>query len=236
MQSQANLDKPVRMGDVFLNDFGFGTLSRENGESISYQPYEISATAIGVLSQQLLPLGSRVKLVTPLGALQMMVQSQKSSDLSNLSRYYLISMDPDFNLEKVFALSGCHKRLALSQSRIQSVRYEIRPALIVKAKTFGTNDFYKFLTVNVSKTGILLQSTNFKAPFILNTIVEVVVESGLESLSKPVRCLGKIVRITEGATSADPNEFGVKLFDFSDEDFRIWKKSLNKYEKTTLAA
>jgi hypothetical protein len=232
VESQSNSEKTVRIGDSSLNDFGLGTLSKaEGGEALPYQPYELSGTAIGVLSPCHLVPGSRVTLTTELGKLMLMVQSQNGSDTPSLNRYRLISLDPDFNLEKVFALSGCHKRLAMTQSRIQSVRYVIKPAMVVKAKTFGTNDFYKFLTINVSKSGILLQSVNFKAPFILNTIVEVLVEGGLKTLAKPVRCLGKVVRVREGATLEEPFEFGVKLFDFSDEDFKVWKRALNKYEK-----
>jgi hypothetical protein len=227
--------KGQKVLEFALDDYGLGQMvDSEQNHIISYQPFEVARHSLGIVASEHLNVGSKLTLISAIGPIELVVRKESPCELSGLRRYRAVPVDLDHDIERLFVRSGCYKRLALAQSRIQSARYEVKPAIELQAKTFGTPDYYKFETINISKSGTLVKNINYRAPFINNTILEIVLDVGFDGLvPKKVHCLGKVVRTLRDNKLLEPStqEYGIKLFDFSESDFNLWKDALHEVER-----
>ena len=106
-------------------------------------------------------------------------------------------------------------------------RYTPGKDLFVTSKTIGTDFSYKLDTGNISRSGMLLNWRGERnLPFIENTIIEMVIDPNGEFLTKPVACMGKIVRKAPGASAGAKTQYGVSIVQVDEEDQQEWDKCL----------
>lgn len=107
-------------------------------------------------------------------------------------------------------------------------------SLIVESKTLGTNAAYSLFTEDVSRSGLLLvcENTSMKMPFIVNTLIEMTIDPKSNHLSKPVSCLGKVVRRDlEDENGQIQPRFGVQIVQMEPGDIKNWEGCLSELEK-----
>ena len=116
------------------------------------------------------------------------------------------------------------------ESRVRSPRTGVDNSLVVDSKTLGTSINYRLTTKNVSKSGLLLSWNNDShVPFIVNTLIEMTIDPGSRWLSRPVPCLGKVVRREEiGAAGAN---FGIRIVQIDNSDLEAWEACIISLEK-----
>lgn len=224
----------VKLLEPTFDDYGLGPMYRAADQRIfEYQPFEVSKLSLGIIGQPGLSQGSRVVLDTQMGRIELEVEGAvaTAADSAGLARYRLTTHDPRIDMERVFAQSGCHRKLAMSDRRIQCARFEVQPNLTVRARTFGARDHYSLNSVNISKSGLLMHAdARDRVPFIVNTLLEVQLEGG-NWLREPVSCLAKVVR--NEVTQHDGkrvHEFGIKFIEFSDHGMEVWKDAITNIE------
>lgn len=116
------------------------------------------------------------------------------------------------------------------ETRIRAPRMEVDQALVVDSKTLGTTISYRLTTMNVSKSGLLLQWTNEShVPFIVNTLIELTIDPGRRWLPQPVPCLGKVVRREE--VGVEGARFGVRIVQIDNADLEAWEGCIKALEK-----
>lgn len=104
--------------------------------------------------------------------------------------------------------------------------------LVVESKTLGTSAAYSMATEDVSRSGLLLiWERDSKMPFIVNTLIEMTIDPTGSCLSKPVQCLGKVVRRdSEGDGAGHFARFGVQIVQIDPSDQQNWESCLNELE------
>lgn len=108
-------------------------------------------------------------------------------------------------------------------------RLDIDSGLIVESKTIGTVLSYNLATENVSRTGMLLNvGRNKRVPFLVNTILELTVDSGTQLFERPINCLGKIVRV-DGQDPKRPR-YGIHIVQIDARDLEAWEKGVVQME------
>lgn len=223
----------AKLLEPLFDDYGLGTMYRAADQRVlEYQPYEVSKLSLGIIGQQGLTEGSRVLLDTQIGRIELEVEGAVAApDPSGMIRYRLTTHDPRVDMERVFTQSGCHRKLAMSDRKIQCARFEVSPNITVHARTFGARDNYILNGVNISKSGLLMiADARDRVPFIINTLLEVQLE-GNNWLREPVSCLAKVVRnevYTEDGRRQ--HEFGIKFIEFSDHGMEVWKDAITNIE------
>jgi len=104
--------------------------------------------------------------------------------------------------------------------------------LIVESKTLGTSAAYSMSTEDVSRSGLLLVwERDFKMPFIVNTLIEMTIDPTGSCLSKPVTCLGKVVRRDSQDGSGQATRFGIQIVQMDPGDIENWECCLSELEK-----
>jgi hypothetical protein len=104
--------------------------------------------------------------------------------------------------------------------------------LIVESKTLGTNAAYSMSTEDVSRSGLLLVwERESKMPFIVNTLIEMTIDPKGSCLSKPVTCLGKVVRKDAQDGSSQSTRFGIQIVQMDPGDIQNWEVCLSELEK-----
>jgi len=122
-----------------------------------------------------------------------------------------------------------------SKLRIRAPRVPID--LKVQSKTIGTSASYQFYTEDISRSGLLLVwDRDAKMPFNVNTLLEMTIDPEGNCLSKPVICLGKVVRRDiekpEAAESyPGPTRLGVQIVQIDKTDLNAWEGCLSQLEK-----
>ncbi len=119
--------------------------------------------------------------------------------------------------------------LALRAARINSAS-----TITVKAKTFGTPNYFSLTTKNVSKSGMLIE--NFSkldtVPFGVNTIIEIKIDPAEEKLKQSVTCLAKVIRReTTQRQDQHSSEFGIKLIEMTPEQVDTWAEFVETQER-----
>lgn len=107
-------------------------------------------------------------------------------------------------------------------------------SLVVESKTLGTNAAYSLSTEDVSRSGLLLvcENTILKMPFIVNTLIEMTIDPKGSHLSKPVSCLGKVVRRdVEDDKGQKQRRYGVQIVQMDQTDVKNWEGCLIELEK-----
>lgn len=124
--------------------------------------------------------------------------------------------------------------LGRKDSKLRAPRIEPDVPLCIQAKTLGTAVGYFFDTRNISKTGLLIeQNQPRRVPFLINTLVEIIIDREGNWLDKPIACIAKVVRIVEpGMDSAAMHErFGLRIVQIEKENGEIWEASVAKLAK-----
>ena len=227
----------VKIASEGLDNFGLGTLKVvTSGEEISYQPYEFSRYRLGVIAKKGLAEGDELLLITPHGEFSFEIEEINNKDVCfGLVRYKLKTLDLSENIEMLLKKMGSDKHLNTSttSNRIQNARFEIKPSLTVSAKTFGTRISHNCITVNVSRSGVLLTARGAThIPFIQNTLLELTLKNDGQWLSEPVHCIGKVVRCREvmGHNKELVRQFGVRIIEMTPHDERVWESALVSIE------
>lgn len=231
---QPDTSVSVKALGPILDDFGLGRIfSLPEKTPIEYQPYEVSRMSLGIVAAPGLregqPLvlesnGQKADLVVELAGIQ--------ADILGNVRYHLAVKGAGVDLERLFAQSGCQRKLALVEKSIQCARFDTpQMGIRVQAKTFGARDRYGLMSLNVSKTGLLMSANpGDRVPFIVNTLLEVQLEAPAW-LKEPVTGLAKVIRHTTRTASGERRiEFGIRFIEFNEEGMDLWKNALNHIE------
>lgn len=104
--------------------------------------------------------------------------------------------------------------------------------LVVESKTLGTSAAYAMSTEDVSRSGLLLVwERGSKMPFIVNTLIEMTIDPKGSCLSKPVTCLGKVVRRDAQDSNSQATRFGIQIVQMDPSDVQNWEGCLSELEK-----
>lgn len=211
------------MGVIGLDSFGIGRLFiSEIATPFEFQPYEVSAKYLGlIIASSFVTLAKNNQIFIELKdrKVPLKIDSFHSmeSDSIGLVRVKFEGLDPSINLEQTLINYEQFNKIGpKNQNYIQSARFSLDNPIVAVGKTFGSVLGYPLAVENISKSGLLLCTDNkIKAPFIVNTLLELKLLSDQNLLDSPVNCLAKVVRIhTRGSKG-----FGVKFIEL-DGDLR----------------
>lgn len=120
------------------------------------------------------------------------------------------------------------------ESLLRAPRFQPKNELSIQAKTLGTSIDYGFSACNLSRTGLLIrQNHSFKVPFLVNTLVEILIDSKAEWFSQPIECIGKVVRIVPDKSMENmPDQFGVQIVQIDKPFSDTWDKSIDELLET----
>lgn len=216
---------------------------RYNDQAIGYWPIEISGLLFTVATDRQLPEGEHLVFVDG-ESIQINLQVKRSEAYQGYPGYFisqLSSLNPEINIEKVVRDMPELARFSFYYPQAEdhfSGRFPVRAARFVTkdnievlARTFGTRGDFSLKTEDVSKSGLLIREDDGqRAPFALNTIVEIIIDPSGNQLGKPVQCLGKIVR-REGGGQKEMQKYGVRLIDMDDVAQTQWVTYVEKLER-----
>ena len=117
------------------------------------------------------------------------------------------------------------------QTRVRAPRVPFD--LEVRSKTIGTSADYSFSTEDVSRSGLLLLwEKDGRMPFIVNTLIEMVIDPDASCLDQPVMCLGKVVRRenAEGGNGTT-TRLGIQIVQWDHHDQNLWEGCLSQLEQ-----
>ena len=128
--------------------------------------------------------------------------------------------------------------MAISQRHVRHGQLRVRAPrvpidLVVKSKTIGTDSAYSLYTEDVSRSGLLLVwDRDSRMPFIVNTLMEMIIDPDGNCLGKPVTCLGKVVR-REGSADGlgHAARLGVQIVQIDNTDLKAWEGCLLELER-----
>jgi hypothetical protein len=105
--------------------------------------------------------------------------------------------------------------------------------LEVESRTIGSHASYNLYTHDISRSGLLLVwDRDVKMPFIVNTLIEMVIDPGSNCLDKPVTCLGKVVRRdADGPEDRFHARLGVQIVQIDNTDLLAWEGCLAQLER-----
>ncbi len=116
-------------------------------------------------------------------------------------------------------------------ARVRAPRMPIQ--INVSLKTIGTDAAYKMSALNVSKSGLLLESDRkIKVPFLLNTILDMEIDPGSTVLECSVKCLAKVVRILTEDENNEPMDaqYGIQIVQIEDSSASTWENGVTQLE------
>lgn len=226
-----------------------GLLIRSSGgEPITCMSVDVSRFGLGIVASSELFLDEILVLQLPKKSVELkIVASTKEKNMNNLWRYGLVLLDTDIDLEQIFSDTGCIKpgedqygkkskprKGSMREYRERAKRYSLNKDLYLNAKTLGTKSPYTLVVENISKSGMLVSSSEKKdIPFNVNTILEIELDTEKTWLDKPTTCMGKVVRTKED-TADDGEErvyFGIMIIQMTDGDSHYWDFLINQLEK-----
>lgn len=129
-------------------------------------------------------------------------------------------------------MSSTARLVRPSKMRVRAPRVPMD--LQVESKTIGTSAAYKFSTEDISRSGLLLVwDRDVKMPFIVNTLLELTIDPAGSCLSRPVSCLGKVVRRESGTEdgSGHTARLGIQIVQIDHTDLNAWEGCLTELEK-----
>jgi hypothetical protein len=104
-----------------------------------------------------------------------------------------------------------------------------KPGMQVQARTIGTKIMFSLPVDNVSATGMLLTlQSGQKAPFNVNTILEMEVSPPDSSIKKHVVCLGKVIHTAKAPDGS--SRYGIKIIQSEDEGQSVWNQIMQGVE------
>lgn len=82
----------------------------DNNANINCKPIDISPHGLGLLTEQIIPVGTILTLTTHNQAIELeIVGSKPDFGKKGLLRYSLVTVNQELNLEEVFEQTGCLK-------------------------------------------------------------------------------------------------------------------------------
>lgn len=222
-----------------LCDFGLGRLAvQKSQETVPYQPVEISQYGIGVVAPHGLKNGTVLTLDREGAQIYLEVaESHPYREGGELTRYTLKTMDPDADLEAIFATHAVKPNIRALElfEPIRFARFSTEPQIVVHAKTFGTVGFYQLSSVNVSRSGMLVMAQRERMiPFHENTLLEMTIVPRGDWLFQPVHVLAKVIRVDAvgNETTGESRHFGIKFIEFQDQGQIVWDRTVRSVEQT----
>ncbi len=106
--------------------------------------------------------------------------------------------------------------------------------LQVESRTIGTSAAYRFSTIDISRSGLLLAwERETRMPFIVNTLLELTIDPSATHLQKPVSCLGKVVRREAESEDGKGNQarIGIQIVQIDNADLQSWEGCLVELER-----
>jgi hypothetical protein len=105
--------------------------------------------------------------------------------------------------------------------------------LEVESRTIGSHASYNLYTQDISRSGLLLVwDRDVKMPFIVNTLIEMVIDPTSTCLDKPVTCLGKVVRRdADGPEDRFHARLGIQIVQIDNTDLLAWEGCLAQLER-----
>ena len=119
-----------------------------------------------------------------------------------------------------------------STARVRAPRVPMD--LEVESRTIGTSAAYRFSTIDISRSGLLLAwERESRMPFIVNTLLELTIDPKGNHLQKPVSCLGKVVRRESEGESGKGNQarIGIQIVQIDNTDLQQWEGCLVELER-----
>ena len=110
-------------------------------------------------------------------------------------------------------------------------------ALLIEARTLGTNQVYSLGTVDVSRSGILASwSRRGRLPYLVNTILEITIDPTGSMLASPVNCLAKVVRrdVLADERTHSAGELGIQILQMDQSDAATWENCVAALEKALI--
>lgn len=209
------------MDTIGLDSYGVGKLFvSNNSTSYEFQPYEVSGKQLGLIvlnSFIYLAQNNEIYLVSNNKKIYLKLASYEaiSNGKLGLIRAKFNCLDPEINFEKnLMSYDLINKMGSNGLKAIQSARFSLENPIATQARTFGSVYSYSLRIENISKSGLLL-STNKKnkAPFIVNTLLEIKFVGDDKIILDPFDCLAKVMRIESNTGKG----FGVKFIELDDE-------------------
>lgn len=115
------------------------------------------------------------------------------------------------------------------EAKVRAKRIGLTHAVSVESRTIGAPMTYYLATENVSRTGMLLHiGKNHKVPYRLNTLIEMTVDRDAKVLPRPVKCIGKVVRVAQD--SEQRPQFGIQIVQMDGQDLEDWEKAVSHLE------
>jgi hypothetical protein len=91
-------------------------------------------------------------------------------------------------------------------------RFEVIPQILIQASTLGSMNPWELFVENISASGMFLQVYDCEeSPYHANSLLDVVIDPEGTRLPKPIKCVGKVVRILEEAGAGGKVEVRVAL-------------------------
>lgn len=210
-----------------------GTLLLSSGENVPYRLCEIARYSIGILSALTIEPGTFLTLKHRSTDIQLRVISSlpAKGQVDGIHRYVMAVLDTRHNLEEI--LEALLDRLVRSGDELRFARFMTAPRLKARISTFGSGSRFSCLSINVSKTGLLL-SPGKKTPIRKGTLLEIELE-GMENVdptfNETFLCTGTVVRETS-VPLGDHEEmaYGIALSGWSEEKRRRWEDWIRQLE------
>lgn len=124
---------------------------------------------------------------------------------------------------------------SLRQIKRGSRAPRVPAALSVESRTIGTAASYQLATLDVSKSGLLCSfEGDTHVPFIVNTILEIVIDPERTTLTTPLNCLAKVVRRVNDDKKSNVHasgELGIQILQMDQTDVTLWESCLAVLEQ-----
>lgn len=217
---------------------------RPANKTLSVQSQDVSRFGLGVLSPDDSPLGAGYEFhsggkVIPMRA----VAKNRDTTTHSSFRLGLMTDDESVDLESLFLQSG-HAATVTAEVHIPVAaetksKYKASMPLVAEAGTFGTLHKYPLVVENVSRAGIMIVNTEgVEIPFRVNTILELVIGRLGKILSVPVRCIGKVLRLSHETDTKGvaPSHIVIALVELDAAQTLHWNQLVDELERDELAA
>lgn len=213
----------------------FGPMHSETDDTpIPYLPFQMSKYSLGIVAHDGLDVGSEIVVNAPIGSIPLRVIGiDRQGVPPGGARYNLMSTLPDMDFETAYESVGTSNQRLCG---VRQTRFQTLPPVVVVSKTFGSTSIYDFVSVNASKSGILMMATKGNVPFREGTLVEVEIQRNQHWLDRDLSLHARVVHHTlvEGKIKHKTHYVGLELKDFVQNGEHIWRKALEKLEKANI--
>lgn len=228
-----NGELPGRMIDV------------NSGHKIACRSLDVSRMGLAIESEVELLIETRLILEGEgLNVTFQIVSRTQTRQFTPTFRYGLIVEHGDVDLEDLFRKKNLllmpAKAAGSAKIRVvdRSPRYLPDHPLKLEASTFGTKNPYIVTIENLSRSGLLVGLViSEHLPFQATTLLDLVIDPKTETLAKPVRAVGKVVRRVDellppeaGKKQLAAVRLGIVIIEIDPRDEDVWHTTINALE------